>query len=229
VVSGYVVGVLDHGNGHHRGLAVDVTVTEAPVSNGDRKAAAAAILAAEPAITAAELGDRLGVKERQARNIRNAVRAVGERNGAVAAVPVVVADGKREVPPPARTKTATAKRKVTAERGPVDWAIIATVTAVAAIWSYSHIVDLAIAAGHGWRSYLLPLAIDGLLIAGVRAVGRDRRYPVAWIAITVGVVGTVAGNVLAVRPELADMADVAAVSAAFPAIALPTIVHLVRR
>jgi hypothetical protein len=200
----------------------------ATMTNGDRKAAAAAILAAEPDISMTELGSRIGVQERQARNIRNAVQAADGRNVATSPVPVVVADGKHEVPPPARTKTTTARKRV-ADRSTVDWLIIGTVTAVAAIWSYSHIVDLAIAAGHGWRSYLLPLAIDGLLGAGVRAVGRDKRYPIAWIAIIVGVVGTVAGNVLAVRPELADMADVAAVSAAFPAIALPTIVHLVRR
>jgi hypothetical protein len=205
-----------------------VTVTEAP-ANGNTDVNEAARRDAAAGMSRGEIAARYDKSDGWAGiRIRESGRTKG-RSVASGAVPVVVADGKGEVPPPARTKTATAKRKVTAERGPVDWAIIAVVTSVAAVWSYSHIVDLAIAAGHGWRSYLLPLAIDGLLIAGVRAVGRDRRYPVAWVAITVGIVGTVAGNVLAVRPELADMADVAAVSAAFPAIALPTIVHLVRR
>lgn len=153
------------------------------------------------------------------------------RNEAASAVPAAETNGLGEVTLPARSTVTRvkARRGKVAERAAVDWIIIAVVAAVAAIWSYSHIVDLAIAAGHGWRSYLLPVAIDGLLVAGVRAVGRDRHYPVAWIAIAVGVVGTVAGNVLAVRPELVDLADVAAVSAAFPAIALPVIVHLVRR
>jgi hypothetical protein len=111
----------------------------------------------------------------------------------------------------------------------LDWAVIAIVGITVAAVSYSHIVDLAILAGHGWRAYLAPIALDGLAIAAIRAwqVGQHRR--VAAVGIAVGIIGSVAANVLAVRPELVDLADVSAVLAAFPPIALAVIVHLVRR
>jgi hypothetical protein len=121
------------------------------------------------------------------------------------------------------------KARRLADRGPLDWAVIAIVGITVAAVSYSHIVDLAILAGHGWRAYLAPIALDGLAIAAIRAwqVGQHRR--VAAVGIAVGIIGSVAANVLAVRPELVDLADVSAVLAAFPPIALAVIVHLVRR
>jgi len=158
------------------------------------------------------------------------VRESGRTNGGKGAggpVPVVVADGKREVPPPARTRTAT-KAKA-ADRGTVDWAVIAIVGVVVALVSYSHIVDLAILAGHGWRAYLAPIALDGLAIAAIRAWQVDQHRRVAAVGIAAGIIGSVAANVLAVRPELVDLADVSAVLAAFPPVALAVIVHLVRR
>lgn len=193
-----------------------MSVVEMP-TNGSAKSAAAKILAAEPGISARDLGTRIGVKERRARDIRNEIQTADRGTPAVPAVPK---------PAP---RAAPRKPRAIADRTAVDWTIIGVVAAVGAIWSYSHIVDLAIAAGHGWRSYLLPIAIDGLVIASVRAAGQDRRKLVAWLGITVGIVGTVAANVLAVRLELVDMADVAAVLAAFPPIALAVTVHLVRR
>jgi hypothetical protein len=155
-------------------------------------------------------------------------RIAEERNGAAVAVPPVVADSPGEAAPVARS-TPRVPRRVKPDRGTVDWLVIAVVGVVVALVSYSHIVDLAILAGHGWRAYLAPIALDGLAIAGIRAwqVGRHRR--VAAIGIGVGIVGSVAANVLAVRPELVDLADVSAVLAAFPPIALAVIVHLVRR
>jgi hypothetical protein len=121
------------------------------------------------------------------------------------------------------------KARRLADRGPLDWAVIAIVGITVAAVSYSHIVDLAILAGHGWRAYLAPIALDGLAIAAIRAwqVGQHRR--VAAVGIAVGIIGSVAANVLAVRPELVDLADVSAILAAFPPIALAVIVHLVRR
>lgn len=107
----------------------------------------------------------------------------------------------------------------------VAWPVAATV----ALLSASHIIDLALAAGHGWRAWLSPVALDGLAVAALLAWSAGRHRVVAALGITVGVVGSVAANVLAVRPELVDMDDVSAVLAAFPPVALAVVVHLVRR
>jgi hypothetical protein len=199
---------------------------EAP-SNGNGDVNEAARRDAAAGMSRADIAAKYGMSNGWA-GIR--VRESGRTKGgsvATGPVPVVVADGKREAPPPARTRTVT-KTKA-ASRGTVDWAVIAVVGVVVATVSYSHIVDLAILAGHGWRAYLAPIALDGLAIAAIRAwqVGQHRR--VAAVGIAVGIVGSVAANVLAVRPELVDLADVSAVLAAFPPIALAVIVHLVRR
>lgn len=107
----------------------------------------------------------------------------------------------------------------------VAWPVAATV----ALLSASHIIDLALAAGHGWRAWLSPVALDGLAVAALLAWSAGRHRVVAALGITVGVAGSVAANVLAVRPELVDLDDVSAVLAAFPPIALAVVVHLVRR
>ena len=107
----------------------------------------------------------------------------------------------------------------------VAWPVAATV----ALLSASHIIDLALAAGHGWRAWLSPVALDGLAVAALLAWSAGRHRIVAALGITVGVVGSVAANVLAVRPELVDLDDVSAVLAAFPPVALAVVVHLVRR
>ncbi len=107
----------------------------------------------------------------------------------------------------------------------VAWPVAATV----ALLSASHIIDLALAAGHGWRAWLSPVALDGLAVAALLAWSAGRHRVVAALGIAVGVVGSVAANVLAVRPELVDLDDVSAVLAAFPPIALAVVVHLVRR
>jgi Protein of unknown function (DUF2637) len=210
---------MDGWAGRSRDLEVaarPMTVVEMP-TNGSAKAAAAKILAAEPGIRAKELGPRINVKERRARDILTELRAA---DGTPPAVPAV--------PKPA-VRAAPRRKLATADRNAVDWLIIGIVGAAAALWSFSHIVDLGIAAGHGWRTYLLPISIDGLVIASVRAAGADRRKLVAWVGIVVSLFGTVTMNVLAVRLELVAMDDVAAVLAAFPPIALAIVIHLVRR
>jgi hypothetical protein len=200
-----------------------VTVVELPTNGSfDREAAKADAIAgmSRPALVA-----KYGISDGTAGNIRREAGVTG-RGKEVTAEPVP------KLLAPARATAASRPRpkpKTVADRNAIDWAIIGIVAAVGAIWSYSHIVDLAIAAGHGWRSYLLPIAIDGLVIAAIRAAGADRRKLVAWIGIVVGIVATVTFNVLAVRLELVDMDDVAAVLAAIPPIALAVTVHLVRR
>jgi hypothetical protein len=199
-----------------------MTMLEMP-TNGSAKAAARQhydeMVAAGRKPNGAEIGRRIG---HSGRTVSGWVREWSAEPAADRQI------SREDSATPALT-TRQRPRKKTADRSAVDWAIIAVVAAVGAIWSYSHIVDLAIAAGHGWRSYLLPIAIDGLVIAAIRAAGADRRKLVAWVGITIGIAATVTFNVLAVRLELVDMDDVAAVLAAIPPIALAVTVHLVRR
>jgi hypothetical protein len=203
-------------------------MTATMTSNGDgRDVEALARADAVAGMSRPEIAAKYGWSTGKAGRIRREA-GVTVRNGAPVAVPPVAADSPGEAAPVARSK-AKVPRRVKPDRGTVDWLVIAIVGVVVALVSYSHIVDLAVLAGHGWRAYLAPIALDGLAIAAIRAwqVGQHRR--VAAVGIAVGIVGSVAANVLAVRPELVDLADVSAVLAAFPPIALAVIVHLVRR
>jgi hypothetical protein len=99
---------------------------------------------------------------------------------------------------------------------------VAVVAAVAAVVSYSHIRDLAVSAGAGWRACTFALVVD-------RKRGSKFGHPLAWAGIAVGLVGSVAANVLAVVPGLADPQVVAAVLAWFPPVALAVSAHLLVR
>ncbi|ADU06930.1 hypothetical protein ML5_1392 [Micromonospora sp. L5] len=82
----------------------------------------------------------------------------------------------------------------------------ALVALVAGAASFSHIADVAMAAGErAWVAYSLPVAIDGLIVVGVAALLEDRRAglrprPVARVAVLVGVVATLAANVASAQP-----------------------------
>ena len=49
--------------------------------------------------------------------------------------------------------------------GRITTAAVLAVAGVAAIASYEHMRALAAAAGEGWRSWLLPISVDGLAVA----------------------------------------------------------------
>lgn len=107
-------------------------------------------------------------------------------------------------------RTATADRAGGREFvGPrrVAMLAVAVVAVVAAVVSYAHMQQLATEAGEGWRAHLLPLSVDGLLIAAamsmVVARSRDNRpTPLAWIALTLGIVASLSANVAAAEPTL---------------------------
>lgn len=91
--------------------------------------------------------------------------------------------------------------------GRVSQFAVAVVAAVAAVVSYAHMQQLAAEAGEGWRSHLLPLSVDGLLIAaaGSMVVARlhDRKpSALAWTALTLGIVASLAANVAAAEPTM---------------------------
>lgn len=86
-------------------------------------------------------------------------------------------------------------------------AVVLVVGAIAAVVSYSHMQELADAAGEGWRSYLIPLSVDGLIVAAgmvlaVRRVMGLSGGPLAWGGLAVGVVASIAANMADARPEV---------------------------
>lgn len=82
----------------------------------------------------------------------------------------------------------------------ITQASVCVVAAVAAVVSYAHMYELAALAGEGWRAWLIPLSVDGLLVvAGMsmyrsRAIG-ERPGWLAWASLVLGLVASLAANV----------------------------------
>ena len=112
----------------------------------------------------------------------------------------------------ARWSTGWAARVVTV-------AAVLLVAAVAAVVSYAHMQEVADRAGEQWRAYLLPLSVDGLVVAGSMVLLTRRRAGLpggrlAWCALLGGVGASLAANVAAAEPTAT-----ARVVAAWPALA----------
>jgi len=93
------------------------------------------------------------------------------------------------------------------------------VAAVAAVVSYAHMREVAARAGEGWRSLLLPLSVDGLVVAASMVLLTRRRVGIAggwlpWGALLGGVGASLAANIAAAEPTAT-----ARVVAAWPALA----------
>ena len=93
------------------------------------------------------------------------------------------------------------------------------VAAVAAVVSYAHMREVAARAGEGWRALLLPLSVDGLVVAASMVLLTRRRVGLAggwlpWWALLGGVGASLAANVAAAEPTAT-----ARVVAAWPALA----------
>jgi hypothetical protein len=93
------------------------------------------------------------------------------------------------------------------------------VATVAAVVSYEHMREVAERAGEGWRAWLLPLSVDGLVIASSMSLLTRRRAGrpggrLAWCALLGGVGASLAANVAAAEPTAT-----ARVVAAWPALA----------
>lgn len=96
--------------------------------------------------------------------------------------------------------------------GAVSVAVVAT---VAAVVSYSHMHDLAARAGEDWRSWLEPLSVDGLLVGASLVLYVRRSSWPAWLALTVGLLVSLAANLADAQPTLISRAV-----SAWPAVAL---------
>ena len=93
------------------------------------------------------------------------------------------------------------------------------VAAVAAIVSFAHMREVAARAGEQWRAWLLPLSVDGLVVAASMVLLTRRRAGLpggrlAWCALLGGVGASLAANVAAAEPTAT-----ARVVAAWPALA----------
>lgn len=113
------------------------------------------------------------------------------------------------------------------ERWPVVTAIgaVVTVAVVAAVVSYMHMREVAEAAGEGWRAILLPLSVDGMIVAATlnawQAKKRHEDLPkMTLVALVAGLAVSIAANVAV--PFLPQLTGgwLSAVVAAWPPIAL---------
>jgi hypothetical protein len=89
----------------------------------------------------------------------------------------------------------------------VTTAAVLSVALVAAIASYEHMRALAELAGEGWRSWLLPISVDGLAVAAsmtmlVRRRAGEKSGALAWAALLLGLGASLAANVAAAEPTL---------------------------
>lgn len=89
----------------------------------------------------------------------------------------------------------TVNRRLTAVAIPA-----AVVAVVGGVISYTHIYALAIRTDQGGTAaHLLPLSLDGLVVAGSAVLLAGNRL--GWLAIVPGVVGTLFANVTAMLPH----------------------------
>jgi hypothetical protein len=84
---------------------------------------------------------------------------------------------------------------------------VLAVAAVAAVASYEHMRALATLAGEGWRSWLLPISVDGLAVAAsmtmlVRRRAGHRAGALPWAALLLGLGASLAANVAAAEPTV---------------------------
>lgn len=101
----------------------------------------------------------------------------------------------------------------------VTVAAVLLVALVAAVVSYAHMQEVAARSGEDWRSYLLPLSVDGLVVAASMVLLTRHRAGVPggwlpWCALLGAVGASLAANVAAAEPT-----PVARLVAAWPAVA----------
>ena len=126
-------------------------------------------------------------------------------------------------PPPSTTAAGDLAATPAVRR--VTTVAVLAVALVAGVASYDHQRVLAELAGEGWRACLLPLSVDGLIVAAsmsmlVRRRAGEPAGALAWCALLLGLAASLAANVVAADPELVDPVLMSRVVAAWPPIAL---------
>jgi hypothetical protein len=145
---------------------------------------------------------------------------VERRNGASPRRPVPVVEAPPVEAPPVEVDQAATVAAVEVDRAVavaaaavpvwvqrVTTAAVLSVALVAAIASYEHMRALAELAGEGWRSYLLPVSVDGLAVAASMTMLVRRRAglpagALAWVALLLGLGASLAANVAAAEPTV---------------------------
>jgi hypothetical protein len=111
----------------------------------------------------------------------------------------------------ARPTVVAGSSVVPVEAGPwvrrVTTLAVVLVAAVAAVASYEHMRALAVLAGEGWRSWLLPVSVDGLAVAASMTMLVRRRAGLpagglASVALLLGLGASLAANVAAADPTV---------------------------
>ncbi|MGZ3143423.1 DUF2637 domain-containing protein [Lentzea chajnantorensis] len=97
---------------------------------------------------------------------------------------------------------------------------VAAVAAVAAVVSFDHMRALASDAGEGWKAWILPISVDGMLVSASLVMLTRKRagQPVsalAWSGLILGLLVSLAANVAAAEPTL-----IGRLVAAWPPVAL---------
>ncbi|WP_308203441.1 DUF2637 domain-containing protein [Lentzea californiensis] len=97
---------------------------------------------------------------------------------------------------------------------------VAAVAAVAAVVSFDHMRALALDAGEGWKAWILPISVDGMLVSASLVMLTRKRagQPVgalAWTGLVLGLLVSLAANVAAAEPTL-----IGRLVAAWPPVAL---------
>lgn len=111
-----------------------------------------------------------------------------------------------------------------------EWVVLAGVLAIAALISYTHLRSVWMAAHAPWPN-VGPLLVDGLFAAAWlrmrRRRGRGERVGwLAWTALLLALVATLAGNVAAAFVDRAGWHWLAIIVAAWPALALALVWEL---
>jgi hypothetical protein len=109
-------------------------------------------------------------------------------------------------------------------RGVTTLAVV-LVALVAAVVSYEHMRALAELAGEGWRARVLPISVDGLVVAAsmTMLVRRRAGHPagaLTWAALLLGLGASLAANVVAADPGIVDPALLRRLVGAWPPVAL---------
>jgi hypothetical protein len=142
------------------------------------------------------------------------------RNGASSRRP----DDELPLSEPARVSIVAPSSGVQVEAGPwvrrVTTLAVVLVASVAAVASYEHMRALAVLAGEGWRSWLLPVSVDGLAVAASMTMLVRRRTGLpagglASVALLLGLGASLAANVAAADPTVSGR-----LVAAWPPVAL---------
>lgn len=94
---------------------------------------------------------------------------------------------------------------------------VVSVALVAFIGSYSHMQALASGVGEGWRSWMLPVSVDGMVISAsltmfVRRRSGRRAGTLAWLTLLLGLGASLAANIASAEPTF----EAQALAAVYP-------------